>query len=409
MNFKHLFEHENDLLLSMEKAGYCSSYLVFVRSVIHKIRQYESASWKSYDDVCDTLLTHYSPSSYPRCRSAINIIGNYDLYGSLIKRDNHPLLSVSRQRSLEHLNDLFKKDLITYAEHCRKKNNCESTIINKTFKLSSCLYRLQKQGCLRYEDIKEENMIAIFTKDSKPAFNAYRIVMTDFLWQSASTDEVTKRRLINMIPPIRQGRKNIQYLTDEEFAAIQGILDVQSSEMTLQDKAIGTLLLYTGLRASDIAGIKLSDIDWINDSISLIQQKTKQPLSIPLSGKVGNVIFDYIVKERPVTDCPSLFLAPGNKESEITAKYIRSNVVERILRKAGIRKEKGDRKGTHIFRHRFVSELLKVNESHAVISSLLGHLSPRSLDPYLNSDFAHLKECALSVESFPLSNEVFSL
>jgi integrase len=38
-----------------------------------------------------------------------------------------------------------------------------------------------------------------------------------------------------------------------------------NSTLTLRDKAIGLLAMFTGLRGCDIAGLKFSDIDWIND------------------------------------------------------------------------------------------------------------------------------------------------
>jgi hypothetical protein len=43
-----------------------------------------------------------------------------------------------------------------------------------------------------------------------------------------------------------------------------------------------------------------------------------------------------------------------------------------------------------------------------IISRTLGHLEPASLEKYLGTDFMHLKECALSVERFPLPEGVFS-
>ena len=44
-----------------------------------------------------------------------------------------------------------------------------------------------------------------------------------------------------------------------------------------------------------------------------------------------------------------------------------------------------------------------------VITQTLGHTAPDSLEPYLRADFIHLKECALSVEQFPLAKEVLSI
>ena len=42
-----------------------------------------------------------------------------------------------------------------------------------------------------------------------------------------------------------------------------------------------------------------------------------------------------------------------------------------------------------------------------VISNMLGHADPNSLDYYLFADMIHLRECALSIADFPVSEEVF--
>ena len=76
---------------------------------------------------------------------------------------------------------------------------------------------------------------------------------------------------------------------------------------------------------------------------------------------------------------------------------------------AGIRQEQGDRKGTHIFRHHLATSLLENGIPRPVISRTLGHTAPDSLEPYLRADFVHLKECAVSIEEFPVSEGVFVL
>lgn len=81
----------------------------------------------------------------------------------------------------------------------------------------------------------------------------------------------------------------------------------------------------------------------------------------------------------------------------------------KACRLAGIRQEPGDRKGTHIFRHNLASAMLENGVPQPVITQTLGHTAPDSLEPYLRADFVHLKECALSIEAFPLAEEVFSL
>ena len=41
-----------------------------------------------------------------------------------------------------------------------------------------------------------------------------------------------------------------------------------------------------------------------------------------------------------------------------------------------------------------------------VISGILGHSSPGSLEPYLHADFASLKACSLDVSMFPVAQGV---
>ncbi|ANU46274.2 hypothetical protein ADH76_22045 [Enterocloster clostridioformis] len=59
-------------------------------------------------------------------------------------------------------------------------------------------------------------------------------------------------------------------------------------------------------------------------------------------------------------------------------------------------------------RHNLASSLLENGVPQPVITQTLGHTAPDSLEPYLRADFVHLKECALSIEAFPLAEEVFS-
>ena len=49
-----------------------------------------------------------------------------------------------------------------------------------------------------------------------------------------------------------------------------------------------------------------------------------------------------------------------------------------------------------------IEMMLDKGINNTLISSILGHTSSSSVEPYLNTDFSHLKECALSIERYPL-------
>lgn len=110
--------------------------------------------------------------------------------------------------------------------------------------------------------------------------------------------------------------------------------------------------------------------------------------------------------ERPESDSPYLFLgdqAPYHPMKPGSMGWI----VTKIMDRANIRQNQGDRRGTHIFRHRAATVMAENNIPAPVISATLGHTSLKSLDAYLSADIVHLRECALDIGKYPMAEEVF--
>jgi len=202
-------------------------------------------------------------------------------------------------------------------------------------------------------------------------------------------------RLLPLVPSrCVRNKPIIPILSDKEYDALKSIL--RSPTIPLRDKTIIQLALRTGLRAVDIVGMKLSNIDWVNDTISIIQSKTGNPFIIPLTADVGNLLSSYILNERPGTDNPYIFLrslAPFRPLSGHSACYA---MVRKAFQQAGIRP--GDeRKGIHVIRHTVASMMLSKGVPVTTISSMLGHSNKRSTDRYLTTDMEHMKECAIDL------------
>lgn len=267
---------------------------------------------------------------------------------------------------------------------------------------------MQKCGVKCFDEISERDVLSFFLSEGNTVLRGYscKVKMATLLKVGLKWKEDTCRRILNYLPVLHQTRKNIQYLTDEEIKAVRGALDKGS--VLLRDKAVILLLLFTGLRRSDIAGLTLESIDWQAERIFIIQKKTSMPLELPLSAVVGNAIYDYIAEERPDTGNSFLFLSEIFPHSPIGGTGIAS-IVSRVFQTAGIRQNAGDRKGSHLFRHHLASAMLENGVPQPVISRTLGHTAAGSLEPYLKTDFTHLKECTLSVGQFPLSKEVLSV
>ena len=208
-------------------------------------------------------------------------------------------------------------------------------------------------------------------------------------------------RLLPLIPSrCPRNKPIIPILSDKEHDALKSVL--QTRKVPLRDKAIILLALRTGLRSVDIVGIKLKDIDWVKDVISIIQSKTGNPLRIPLTADVGNVLSSYILNERPKTDNPYVFLrslAPFRPLSGHSACYA---LVRKSFYQAGIRLG-NERKGIHVIRHSAASSMLSKGVPVTTISSMLGHSNKTSTDIYLTTDTERMRECALDLAEIPMN------
>lgn len=178
------------------------------------------------------------------------------------------------------------------------------------------------------------------------------------------------------------------------------------NDLSLKQRAIGTILFYTGMRASDIANLKTDSADLGKGLLHFTQVKTGEPVTLPLLPVVGNAIYDYCSMERPLSDSPSIFLGRNAPFHSITAASI-GYIVGKIMDRAQIRMNPGDRRGSHLFRHLAATTMAENNVPAPVISAVLGQTCPKSLDSYLSADLVHLKECAIGLGKFAIPKEVF--
>lgn len=294
-----------------------------------------------------------------------------------------------------------------YCKVEKKRGKKDDTIYTESHNATTFLLSLHHKGMDSFNKITERAVLEFFFQDGKlrRSCSYKKNISAVFKTCIPFFPENTCSKVLSYLPALREKRKNIQYLTRDEVSRIKTILSDSKSSISLRDKAIGLLALYTGLRSCDIASLSLSDIDWMNDIVHIKQQKTEVPLVLPLRVTIGNAIYDYIIQERPKVSCKEVFVTQARPFTKLQGSSM-YNVAKKIMEAANIRIRSGDRQGFHIFRHHMAISLLENGISQPVISRTMGHTSPASLGTYLNADFSHLKECALSMDCFPLRKEV---
>lgn len=195
-----------------------------------------------------------------------------------------------------------------------------------------------------------------------------------------------------VMPPFRHHGNMPCYIPEKEdekfYKALEGC--------TKRNTAIILLARNLGLRSCDICGLKFSQIDWERDRIRLNQQKTGEPIVLPLLPEVGNAIFEYIRDERPKRDdgYPFVFLRTQAPFNRITRLY---EISDRFIKGSGIEQKNGSQRGMHLYRRTLANRLLLDEVPHQVITDTLGHTSKEADKPYIPMEEAMLRECALGL------------
>jgi integrase len=159
-----------------------------------------------------------------------------------------------------------------------------------------------------------------------------------------------------------------------------------------------SITAFLGIRAGDLVRLRFSDIDWANDSINIVQQKTGRLVSLPLIDEVKFPLLDYMKNARPPSDDKDYILitacAPYTRYKCATAIW---RIISSCVERAGF-DDKGRHRGPHALRHSLATNLLNENVPLSAISNILGHSSTKTTEIYIGVDEKNLKELSLEVE-----------
>lgn len=404
MDLQNLRDTYPLLLSYMEAESYSKQYIQYIeKDILWIINESSHYAWRSYDDIYQTYVDKWSnKTTLNHKKRRLLVIERFDLESKMPNGLKH----AHKSSAYDFLSAEFK-DFIDIYRNLEGLGYSKIHLKRMSYMVCSFFLELQHKGVNSFELITEESVLDIFSSHGKIQRSYHFKYAIEFAFKRCLSfygDGICSK-ILSYLPALPHIKKNVQYLTEEEMRWIKSVLE-EDTTLSLQNKAICLLALYTGMRSSDICSLTFKSIDWDNDLIRIKQQKTGAALVLPLRAVVGNAIFDYITKERPKSSADTIFLTVNAPYRRLHSSNLNAICVS-IMEKAGIRQNPGDRKGMHLFRHYLATSLLGHGVEQPIISSTLGHQSPNSLAPYLSADFTHLKECALNIERFPVRKEVF--
>lgn len=154
--------------------------------------------------------------------------------------------------------------------------------------------------------------------------------------------------------------------------------------------AIVRCLADLGLRSSEVASLRLDDIDWQTGTVHIAAGKARRADVLPLPAATGEAIADYLLHERPKTACRSIFVRHVAPLGEPVGRRVVQQAVHAAYRRCG-----WERTRVHILRHTLASRLVNAGTPMKQIADVLRHRSIVTSATYTRVDVTRLAAVAL--------------
>jgi len=158
-----------------------------------------------------------------------------------------------------------------------------------------------------------------------------------------------------------------------------------------RDYAMALCLTVLGLRASEVADVRLADVDWRAGTLTVRAGKTHRARVLPVTVQVGRALVSY-VRVRPRTPHNHLFVRIGVLEGEPVLPSVVRSAIRLAYHRAGL---PADYTGTHRLRHTAATGLIRAGASIKEVADVLGHASVDSTAIYTKLDLPRLRRVAL--------------
>jgi site-specific recombinase XerD len=199
--------------------------------------------------------------------------------------------------------------------------------------------------------------------------------------------------LVDAVPTIANWRLSTlpTFISPAEIDRILAACDVSTAK-GCQDRAMLLLMARLGLRAGDVAALRIGDINWAAATVTVFG-KSRRRARLPLPQDVGDAILAWLEMWRPVVHDDHVFVRLRAPIGPFVDGQAVSTRAARAARRAGVVLP---RAGSHVLRHSAATTLLDEGMSLPAIGALLRHGSLETTSIYAKVDVGLLTTVARS-------------
>lgn len=191
---------------------------------------------------------------------------------------------------------------------------------------------------------------------------------------------------LDKVRPVKKDRKLPSFIEEEKLSELFDRHGFDDDFSGLRDFLMMELLYATGIRLSELIGLKHQDVDTINDTIRITGKRNKQRI-VPMLREVRQTYNRYCGEKA------RLFGQDADASVFVTDKGKRLYpvfVYRRVVKALG-KVTTSSRKGPHILRHSFATHMLDHGADLNAIKEILGHASLSATQVYTHNTIEKIK------------------
>lgn len=189
-----------------------------------------------------------------------------------------------------------------------------------------------------------------------------------------------------VISPKMSKRLPVFAKEEEALELIQGLQQSTDDWKTLNAKMVITIFYATGMRLSELIGLKEKQVDILNKRIKVLGKGNKERI-IPVSKELVEMINDYISLKKKEFESYGEELLVTEKGKKLYPKY-----AYLLVKKALGETSTLDKRSPHVLRHSFATHLMDHGADLNAVKELLGHSSLAATQVYTHNTIKKLKE-----------------
>ena len=300
----------------------------------------------------------------------------------------------------------YKEDFLTYLDV--ERNASENTYRSYQYDLNQFFifwdklnkkHKTKKQSNVSMRDALDKFFLDLYQKKIKKSSIARKVACFKSFEKYMQNDNVDIQ--LQLTTP-RIEKKLPIYLTIDEITFLLDKLPDKElhSNSPLRDKTILETLYATGVRCSELCNIKLTDINFDQQTILITGKGDKQRIVL-FGNKAKQKILQYIQEER------SKHLKDNNEYLFLTqlGKRIQDRTVQTILNKFSKLLPTKKQLTPHTLRHSFATHLLNAGMNLRALQELLGHSSLTTTERYTHIATTDLKRLYETINPLKLNQK----